>query len=640
MKIKPFITGFILVVIFFLLPPPSANSQMGGGYICGQFQIWKWGRNGGPAFVPFGTENTPYSSDYLTHLWWIVVQVFDLPVTSTGDTLDVTAILGKNIRIWNPGFSGGSSFYLESVGSYEFVDTCTPVVDFSVERESITSGECTNLNWFVDNVSDLNGVYLNDELINPVQGSRNICPTGDTSYILRVNAGWGEISKTVTVNVVSPTPPDIQLTDFTLADTLPETGFSYFQTPMVFKPNVLWIQITNVGQSPFYPPGGSGQYTLQVILKQTGGKLEEYDYVSGHPTSLASLGNFEAGESQNYFVPDLFLHTATDNAELEIFFLPDANLGMQNSILSKPVTVQENPDSFQRCAATVTQIMVGVATIYCPACLPAVIYPDLALRTLKCGNDAICIAKEDAKWVIGLVLGPSKEIGKLLSLAADAILSINDEHLPCMIASDWLNTFLNEAIRNMYNVNGVTTQSPVYPLVSNEAGQRSGFLENGQIVEEIPDSKVFLLGEERHILYPGNNSSQISVFGYAEGKMNLFTTLSQGIGTGISIRYTDVDVTQGMMATVGSSSNQYPLEIDTNGDGTIDQSLLPDEILAITENGEFQKPIETPTSIVPTSIVPTVASSTPSQQPGSFCNSIFGLIALPILVIWKQRRKK
>jgi hypothetical protein len=450
----------------------------------------------------------------------------------------------------------------------------------------------------------------------------------------------GTCGNFVVTATLSPTltPPEIVLTDFTLADTL--TSFSNFKTPVVLKPNTLWIQITNIGQSPFYPPGGSGQYVLQVILKQQGGKLEEYDYVSGQPLSLQPLGNFEAGESKTFFVSDLFFWTPADNAEIEVFFAPDESLGMQNSIHSKPVTVQENTDSFQRCVGTIAQVMIKVAKITHPELRAALTYTDLAIKTLQCGTDAKCVAKEDAKWLIGLALGSikdagDKDAGELLSLAADAIIAIFEGGPPpCIIVSDWLNAFLHEAIRNKYLVNAIITESPVYPLVTNEAGQQAGFLENGQIVEEIPGSKVVVLGEERYILYPGTDSTQLSIIGYADGKMNLYATFTQSPGQGKSIRFNDIDVTQGMMATLSSSNSQYMLEIDTNSDGNTDQSLPPNEILVVTESGVSQQPIEIPTSIAPT------IDSNPPQQPGGICGSAFGLLALPVLAIWRQCKKK
>ena len=62
--------------------------------------------------------------------------------------------------------------------------------------------------------------------------------------------------------------------------------------------------------------------------------------------------------------------------------------------------------------------------------------------------------------------------------------------------------------------------------------------------------------------------------GYATGKMNLYTTFIQVPGQGTSIPYNDVDVTQGMTATLRSSNSRYTLEVDTNNDGSADQVLL------------------------------------------------------------------
>ena len=222
-------------------------------------------------------------------------------------------------------------------------------------------------------------------------------------------------------------PPDIRLTGFTLSDTL--SDFAVLQPPIVLRPNTLWIQITNVGQSPFDPPSGAGQYTLQVVLKGTEGKLEEYDFVSDQTLTLEPLRHLESGESQTSYVSNLFFFTPVDNAELEVFFAPGASLGMQNSILATAVSVQDNPDSFQRCFGTVAQVMIKVAKIACPQCRAALTFPDLAIGTLKCGADAVCVAKEDAKWLIGLALGPIGDAGELLSLAVDALFEMGEEAL-------------------------------------------------------------------------------------------------------------------------------------------------------------------------------------------------------------------
>jgi len=432
-------------------------------------------------------------------------------------------------------------------------------------------------------------------------------------------------------------PPDIKITNFTLADTLRD--FSQFQEPVILKPNTLWIQITNTGQTPFNPPSDGGKYIVQVVLKRTGiGKVEEYDYASGQ-SGLTPLGGLEPGESVVVHISDLFFFTSVDNAELEVFFSPDPSLGMKDSILFKPITIRDHPDTFLRCAGTMAQSVIKVAKVALPQYRAALSSTDLAVRIVKCNFNGGCVAKETAKWLFGLVIGSIQDVGQVLTIGADALWAMSENGPPpCIKLTDWLNAYLHEAIRNKLNVNGVAAESPVYPLVINEAGQRAGFLENGQIVEEIPGSKVVVIGEQKFILYPGNGSSQLSIAGYAEGKMNLYATYTQEPGQGISVRYHEVTITPGMKATLDSSDLHYMLKIDTNGDGSIDQTLPPNEVLTLTESGVSPlQPIGTPTAtLVPT--IPPAEKPLP-QQPTGICGGVFGLLALPILLILIQHRK-
>ncbi len=406
------------------------------------------------------------------------------------------------------------------------------------------------------------------------------------------------------------TPANMSLTNFTLADQL--TSFSSLQMPTVLISSTLWVQVTNTGQSPFDPPSGGGQYTLQVILKQPGGKLEEYDFVTGHPSSLEPLGHLNPQESQTLFVTNLFFFTPVNNATLEIYLIPAPNLGMDNSILSKAINVQQHPDSFQACAATVVKAMVKVAGADCSD--PSMANINLGLVTMKCGDDSVCIDRENAKWVIGCVLSKIPTIGDVLSLMSDALSEMSDSSgkpPACIIVSDWLNATLQEAIRKGYDVNGILTESPVYPLVTNEAGQRAGFLGSGQIVNEIPDSQVLTLGERRYILFPGNGTSRVDVLGYANGTMNLYATFAQGVSSGTSVKYSNVQIIQGMKGTLTSSDNQYLLGIDANGDSITDRSIHPDEIQSITENGATTQFAATPSSMLSSPIPPSHSMDLP-----------------------------
>jgi len=90
--------------------------------------------------------------------------------------------------------------------------TPTPIppaeVSFWVERDSITSGECTVLHWDVEHAT---AVYLDG---GGVAGHdiRQVCPTSTTTYHLHVTAPSGDVDRYVTVTVSPPpdtTPPSI-----------------------------------------------------------------------------------------------------------------------------------------------------------------------------------------------------------------------------------------------------------------------------------------------------------------------------------------------------------------------------------------------------------------------------------------------
>jgi hypothetical protein len=76
-------------------------------------------------------------------------------------------------------------------------------VSFWVERDSITTGECTVLHWDVEYAT---AVYLDGEGV-PGHGTREICPTTTTTYHLHVVSPAGDVDRYVTVTVKpKPTP--------------------------------------------------------------------------------------------------------------------------------------------------------------------------------------------------------------------------------------------------------------------------------------------------------------------------------------------------------------------------------------------------------------------------------------------------
>ena len=81
-------------------------------------------------------------------------------------------------------------------------------VSFSADRQSITAGECVNLRWDVEHAT---AVFLNGVGVVG-HGTQQVCPTSTATYVLRVEAPGGEVTRSVTITVTAPadtTPPPV-----------------------------------------------------------------------------------------------------------------------------------------------------------------------------------------------------------------------------------------------------------------------------------------------------------------------------------------------------------------------------------------------------------------------------------------------
>ncbi len=79
-----------------------------------------------------------------------------------------------------------------------------PIINFNVDDDSITAGECTHLRW---DVKFAEQVTLNDSPVNNLD-ARQVCPEQNTSYTLRAVSAGGEESETILIKVSSPPVQD------------------------------------------------------------------------------------------------------------------------------------------------------------------------------------------------------------------------------------------------------------------------------------------------------------------------------------------------------------------------------------------------------------------------------------------------
>jgi hypothetical protein len=149
---------------------------------------------------------------------------------------------------------------------------------------------------------------------------------------------------------------------------------------------------------------------------------------------------------------------------------------------------------------------------------------------------------------------------------------------PCIKVADLITQWTERLLRQHMPTNFFMTESPVYPLVTNAAGQRSGFLANGEKVEEIPGSLATIIDDKHLIFFPGQHSVDVQIASYEDGTMNVHATFIQEDNTAIAFSHNNVDVKQGMEATLDSTNRNHALDIDYDADGVVDESVEPDVI--------------------------------------------------------------
>jgi len=80
-----------------------------------------------------------------------------------------------------------------------------PVVKYSAAPEAITKGECSTLTWSSKNVQK---AEIDQEVgAVPPSGSKQVCPTATTQYVLTATGTGGTVSETATVTVKAPVAP-------------------------------------------------------------------------------------------------------------------------------------------------------------------------------------------------------------------------------------------------------------------------------------------------------------------------------------------------------------------------------------------------------------------------------------------------
>ncbi len=158
------------------------------------------------------------------------------------------------------------------------------VIDFWVDDNDITAGDCTTLRWHVANA---NAVHL-DGVGVIGDDTKKICPTTTSVYVLHVAYDAGSSEKKVTVKVSGASPPGGGSTGVLTAD-LKVTDLYPDKQPQ----GKVFARVTNNG------PQGVSNVTVKLYCS-----VAQHQYVTGQVISSTTAGNLTinlaAGQTQAF----------------------------------------------------------------------------------------------------------------------------------------------------------------------------------------------------------------------------------------------------------------------------------------------------------------------------------------------------
>ena len=412
---------------------------------------------------------------------------------------------------------------------------------------------------------------------------------------------------------IDKTPPNYRDATFDLTKVFaptPRLKFTAYDTA------ILWLALSNTSDKA-YTPGQARGYSINIHLidQDTNEALADVN-ISSPGSARLPIQTIRAQRAIPIGgMPMTFATRAVTNGLLIITFIPEKGTGLKVSRIEKPVTITNTASqSIQSCSKKVGAAIANAAFMFVD-----VEKIELAVRLLavitksvvSC-DDVGCILDEfnteltlyiSKKIVSGskffdLIekIGDTVEFFKEVSKQEQDYRKMTDGLYydlavggRCIDAAAWLNSFVKHLNTHNLGVNTIFTESPVYPLVTNAAGQQAGFLSTGEIVQTVPDSYAAPVGEGRLIVYQGLDPVQVQIVGYAQGTMNLHLALADNNGSTVTESFRDVSVTPQFHAQLDEVPQFKWLEVDADGNGKFELAIARPIVLSPEESSQFTR---------------------------------------------------
>jgi hypothetical protein len=498
-------------------------------------------------------------------------------------------------------------------------------ISFVADVYTIQRGQCANLRW---DAEDIREIYFEGQG-TVGHDSRQVCPQNTTTYTLRAVTNNGNVERQVTITVITQRPtatftPYILYPTWTptalptltptftptaTIETSPRLVVEQFEIqpsePAQFEVSKLLLSIVNEGYPLNDPFWG---YVGQVNLLGADSQPEVHNFAKGDASYINPTLENNLISTRKWLIKiNVRFSRPVDNGKLQIIIQPN-NRSFPKITAERNITVKASGGVAASCLAVVVSKLGGP---FVPDVGKAPFDAIVAeVQALGCKDqDFACQAPPLVKALIKILIRiGSMSVGKIIT-GIWGVLDI-DALKVCSDPFGWIWQLIREFNQHGIKIAAYSVHSPATILVTDSSGRRTGYVSEDLMIAEIPDSRIAEWEGSKYIIHPAIDAN-IVLQGAGDGKMT-FDVIHWLSSEFQEMSFVNIPLSVETKAKMDFS--KITLEVDSNGDGVVDQSQSPDKI-------SITKVSAPPINATPT-IAPTVVATS---------NSYVGAVTVALL---------
>jgi outer membrane protein assembly factor BamB len=355
-------------------------------------------------------------------------------------------------------------------------------------------------------------------------------------------------------------------------------------TPVAMSDSTIYVRVRNVGT--VYAPT-TGEYAVGVRLTDTDAEPDDYWYYRFPGSGIPAL---QSNELWTLSITS-FWFTRPQVDQIQVTFFPtDGDTNIADNMRTEDITIEPASESLLDCLSLLLDTVVVYAATHGISISALQEISTEFILTLGKVGEAVVKGDWDKAWdeIIAFVVKSGAAIWADLGIypARVAITLVkgfisaafNAWHCGSALA-DVIIGLIDDFNAKGADINGAFAESPVYVLITNSSNQRVGFLDDGTVVNEVADAEVIQSSDGRKIaLYPGRDTESVLVTGSGSGNFDLTLAIAKPDGSTHNVEYRNISVSADTVGTIDATNTTYLLELDDDGNGTVDRTESPSDI--------------------------------------------------------------